>query len=171
MDFGKAAVSEPSQMKRQKNPSEKDDLIAANKKARHKYELVEKYEAGLALLGSEVKSLRNKKASIEEAFGRVRGGEIYLIGMHIAPYEQANILNHDPLRPRKLLLRKREINRIVTRIQERGFTLVPTRLYFKHGLAKVEVATARGKRLYDRRQDIKKRDQEREIRRAMSRKR
>ncbi len=158
-------------MKRRKNSSEHGNLIATNRKARHKYELVEKYEAGLALLGSEVKSLRNKKASIEEAFGRLRDGEIFLVGMHIAPYEQANIRNHDPLRPRKLLLRKREITRIAARIQERGFTLVPTRLYFKHGLAKVEIATARGKRLYDKRQDIKKREQQRDIRRALSRKR
>ncbi len=158
-------------MKHRKSPSGQSNLIAANKKARHKYELVEKYEAGLALLGSEVKSLRNKRASIDEAFGRLRDGEIYIVGMHIAPYEEASIQNHEPLRPRKLLLRRREINRIAARIQERGYTLVPTRLYFKHGLAKVEVATARGKRLYDRREDIKKREQQREIQRAMSRKR
>ena len=157
-------------MKRHKEPVHQGNLIATNRKARHKYQFVEKYEAGLVLLGSEVKSLRNKKVSIEEAFGRVRDGEIYLVGMHIAPYEQANIRNHDPLRPRKLLLRKREINRIAAQILERGFTLVPTRLYFKHGLAKIEIATARGKRLYDRREDIKKREQQRDIQRALSHK-
>ncbi len=141
-------------------------IIARNKKARFRYELMDRYEAGLALQGTEVKSLRNGKASLEESFARPRGDELFLYNLHIPPYEQGNIHNHEPNRPRKLLLHRREINRILGRVQERGFTLVPTELYFRNGYAKVELALARGKNVVDKRRDIKKREAQREIERA-----
>ena len=141
--------------------------IAQSKKARHRFELFDKFEAGLALQGTEVKSLRNGKVSIEESFARPRGHELFIYNLHIPPYEQGNINNHDPLRPRKLLLHRRELNRIVGRVQERGLTLVPTRLYFRNGYAKIEIALARGKRTVDKRQDVKKQEAQRDIARAM----
>ena len=143
-----------------------DHVIARNKRARFEFEVIEKLEAGISLMGSEVKSLRNRDVSINEAFARPRGGELWLLGMNIKPYLQANIRNHDPLRPRKLLLHHREISRIMGKISEKGYTLVPLALYWKRGIAKVSLALARGKRRYDKRQAIKKREAEREMRRA-----
>lgn len=146
--------------------AEQQKTIARNKKARFRFQFFEKYEAGLALQGTEVKSLRNGKASIEESFARPKGNELYLYNLHIPPYEQGNIHNHEPTRPRKLLLHRRELSKIVGRVQERGLTLVPTKLYFRNGYAKVEIALARGKRTVDKRQDLKKREAEREMARA-----
>jgi len=140
-----------------------------NKKARFNYEFLEKYEAGLALLGSEVKSLREGKASIAEAFVRINNNnEAYLIKAFIAPYEQAGRNNHDPNRPRKLLLHKREINRLMGRVNEKGLTIVPVKIYFnERGLAKIQIALARGKANYDKREKIRKRDIERQTARDM----
>ena len=140
-------------------------LIANNKKAYHDYFLEEKYETGIALAGTEVKSLRMGKGSIKEAFVRIQDGEIYLYGMHISPYEKGNIFNKDPLRPRKLLMHRSEINKIAGKIKEKGFTLVPVEVYFKGSLVKVEIALAKGKKLYDKRQDIAKKDMKREAER------
>ncbi len=137
-------------------------LIANNKKAYHDYFIEEKYEAGLELAGTEVKSLRMGKASIKEAFIRIQKGEVYIMGMNISPYEKGNIFNKDPLRVRKLLLHKAEIHKLLGRISEQGYTIVPLELYFKQGRAKIEIGLARGKKLYDKRDDIQKRDLKRE---------
>ncbi len=137
-------------------------LIANNKKAYHDYFIDEKYETGIALCGTEVKSLRMGKCSIKESFVRIEGGDVMIYGMHISPYEKGNIFNKDPLRVRRLLLHKSEINRLVGRIREKGYTLVPLQVYFKGSLVKLELGLARGKKLYDKRQDIAKRDQRRE---------
>ncbi len=137
-------------------------LIANNKKAYHDYFIEETYEAGIALHGTEVKSLRMGKCSIKESFIRIEGGEVYVYGMHISPYEKGNIFNKDPLRVKKLLLHKSEINKITGRIAVKGYTLIPLKVYFKGSLAKVEIGLARGKKLYDKRQDIAKKDQRRE---------
>lgn len=146
-------------------PSEK--LIAENRKARHDYHLLDRVEAGLVLSGSEVKSLRQGGAQIQRAFADIREGELWLVGAHIAPYEQAAIENHDPDRDRKLLLHRREIDSLKGKVQERGFTLIPTRLYFKDGRAKVELALAKGKDVRDRRREISKRESDRQIERAL----
>lgn len=137
-------------------------LVANNKKAYHDYFIEEKYEAGLALHGTEVKSLRMGKCSIKEAFVRIEQGEVFVYGMHVSPYEKGNIFNKDPLRVKKLLLHRKEINKLMGRIAEKGFTLVPLQVYFKDGKAKVEIGLAKGKKLYDKRQDIAKKDQRRE---------
>ena len=137
-------------------------LVANNKKAYHDYFIDEKYEAGVSLHGTEVKSLRMGKCSIKEAFVRIENGEVFVYGMHIGPYEKGNIFNKDPLRVKKLLLHKAEINKLLGKIKEKGFTLVPLQVYFKNGKVKVEVGLARGKKLYDKRQDIAKKDQRRE---------
>lgn len=137
-------------------------LIANNKKARHDYFIEDSFEAGIALCGTEVKSLRMGKCSIKESFIRVEKGEVFIYGMHIAPYEKGNIFNKDPLRVRKLLLHKYEINKLTGKLKEKGLTLVPLQVYFKNSLVKVEIGLARGKKLYDKRQDIAKRDQRRE---------
>ena len=139
--------------------------IVVNRKARFQYELLDRVEAGIALKGTEVKSLRNGKISLGDAYCRIdRAGEVWLHDAHISPYTHAGHDNHDPLRTRKLLLHKPEIRRLHQRVREKGLTLVPTRLYFKHGRVKVEIALARGKALYDKRDTIKKRDQQREAR-------
>lgn len=140
-------------------------LIANNKKARHDYFLEETYEAGISLHGTEVKSLRMGKCSIKEAFIHIENGEVILYGMHISPYEKGNIFNKDPLRPRKLLMHKSEIRKLVGKIAEKGYTLVPVEVYFKGSYVKVEIALARGKKLYDKRQDIAKKDMRREAER------
>ena len=140
-------------------------LIANNKKAYHDYFIEEKYEAGIALAGTEVKSLRMGKCSIKEAFIHIEDGEVILYGMHISPYEKGNIFNKDPLRPKKLLLHKKEIQKLVGRIAQKGYTLVPVEVYFKGSLVKVQIALAKGKKLYDKRQDIAKKDQRREAER------
>ncbi|MCL6499419.1 MAG: SsrA-binding protein SmpB [Firmicutes bacterium] len=149
-------------------PAEGERTVVANRRARHDYHLEETYEAGLQLLGSEVKSLRAGRASLQDAYAKVRGGEVWLVNMHIAPYEQAGPFNHDPLRPRKLLLHRAEIRRLVGKVKERGYTLVPLRVYFRRGLAKVELALARGKKQYDKRADIWKREAQRQIARALA---
>ena len=140
-------------------------LIANNKKAFHDYFIEDTYEAGIALAGTEVKSLRMGKCSIKESFIRVENGEVYIYGMHISPYEKGNIFNKDPLRIRKLLLHRYEINKIEAKLKEKGLTLVPLKVYFKDSLVKVEIGMARGKKLYDKRQDIAKKDQRREAER------
>lgn len=137
-------------------------LIANNKKAYHDYFIEEKYEAGLVLHGTEVKSLRMGKCSIKEAFIRIENGEVYAYGMHISPYEKGNIFNKDPLRPKKLLLHKQQIRKLVGSSSEKGYTLVPLQVYFKDGRAKIEIGLAKGKKLYDKRQDIARKDQKRE---------
>jgi SsrA-binding protein len=141
--------------------------IAENRRARHDYHLLERFEAGLVLTGTEVKSLREGHATLQRAFADVRGGEVWLVGAHIPEYAQGNLANHDPDRDRKLLLHKREIASLVGKVQERGLTLVPTRLYWKDGRAKVEVALARGKEARDKRRDIADRDARRQIERAL----
>lgn len=137
-------------------------LIANNKKARHDYFLEELYETGISLHGTEVKSLRMGKCSVKEAFVRIENGEVLIYGMHISPYEKGNIFNKDPLRPKKLLMHKKEILKLQQKIAEKGYTLVPVEVYFKGSLVKVQIALAKGKKLYDKRQDIAKKDQRRE---------
>ena len=141
--------------------------VASNPKARHDYEILETIEAGMVLTGSEVKSLRGGGASMRESFAIIRDGEPLLIGMHIAPYAQAGYAAHEPTRTRKLLLHREEIRRLVGKTAERGLTLVPLKVYFSHGLAKVELGLARGKKVYDRRETLKERDAQRQIDRAM----
>ncbi len=145
-----------------KAPKENVKLIANNKKAYHDYFIEDKYEAGISLAGTEVKSLRQGKCSIKESFIRIEKGEVFIYGMHISPYEKGNIFNKDPLRVKKLLLHKYEINKMAGKIAEKGYTLVPLQVYFKGSLVKVEIGLARGKKLYDKRQDIAKKDQKRE---------
>lgn len=140
-------------------------LIANNKKAYHDYFILEKYEAGIVLHGTEVKSLRMGKCSIKEAFIRVEEGEMFLYGMHISPYEKGNIFNKDPLRVKKLLLHRREIDKIFGKMKEQGITVVPLQVYFSGSLVKVEIGLAKGKKLYDKRADIAKKDQRREAQR------
>lgn len=140
-------------------------LIANNKKAFHDYFIDDTYEAGVELFGTEVKSLRNGKCSIKESFIRIERGEVYVYGMHISPYEKGNIFNKDPLRVKKLLLHRYEIQKLEGKIAEKGYTLVPLKVYFKGSLVKVEIGLARGKKLYDKRQDIAKKDQRREAQR------
>ena len=140
-------------------------LVANNKKAYHDFFIEEKYEAGICLHGTEVKSMRMGKCSIKEAFIRIENGEVFVYGMHVSPYEKGNIFNKDPLRIKKLLLHKQEINKLAGKIAEKGYTLVPLQVYFKDGRAKVEIGIAKGKKLYDKRQDIAKKDQKREAQR------
>ena len=144
-----------------------EKLIVDNRRARHDYHLLDRVEAGLVLSGTEVKSLRNGKATLQQAYAEVRGGEAWLNGLHIPEYSQGNRSNHDPDRPRKLLMHRREIDRLYGQVREKGFTLVPTRLYFKDGRVKVEVAVARGKEHRDRRRDIAERDARRQIEREL----
>jgi SsrA-binding protein len=148
-----------------------DKLIAENRKARHDYHLVERHEAGVELTGTEVKSLRRGQANLQQAYAELRDGEVWLVGAHIAPYEQGTYANHDPERDRRLLLHRREIDSLGGKVRERGFTLVPTRLYWKNGRAKVEIALARGKEARDKRRDIAKRDAQRDIERALKERR
>ena len=145
--------------------SEGIKLIANNKKAYHDYFIDEKYEAGIALHGTEVKSLRMGRCSIKESFVRIENEEVYIYGMHISPYEKGNIFNRDPLRVKKLLLHKSEIRKMKGKIAEKGYTLVPLKVYFNRSLVKVEIGLAKGKKLYDKRQDIAKKDQRREAER------
>ncbi|MGA7160700.1 MAG: SsrA-binding protein SmpB [Bacteroidota bacterium] len=145
-------------------------IAISNRKARHDYEVMDSFEAGIVLKGSEVKSLRLGNANLQDSYAYVKNGEVWLSGMHISPYEQANILNHDPLRERKLLLHKKEIRKLIGKTSEKGLTLVPLKVYFKNGRAKAEVGLCRGKRTYDKRAAIAKRETEREMRRQFSRK-
>jgi SsrA-binding protein len=155
-----------------KNPKNSTDdgrkMIAVNKKARHQFLILDRFEAGIALQGTEVKSLRDGKVSLGEAYARIDDGEVFLLGAHIDVYKAGSYLNHEPTRRRKLLLHKREINRLVGKLNERGLTLVPLSMYFKRGLAKVELGLARGKKAADKRETIKKRDVSRDIERAMA---
>lgn len=144
---------------------EPQKLVANNKKAYHDYFIDETYEAGIALHGTEVKSLRMGKCSIKESFIRIENGEVYVYGMHVSPYEKGNIFNKDPLRVKKLLFHRYEINKMSGKVAEKGYTLVPLQVYFKDGRAKVEVGLARGKKLYDKREAIAKKDQKREMER------
>ncbi|MEI7907296.1 MAG: SsrA-binding protein SmpB [Bacteroidota bacterium] len=140
-------------------------ISISNRRARFEYEILDSYEAGIVLKGSEVKSLRAGKANLQDAYALVKSGEVWLLNMHISPYEQANQFNHDPVRTRKLLLNKSEIAKLHTKTNEKGLTLVPLKLYFKKGIAKVQLGIAKGKKLHDKRESIKERDVEREMRR------
>jgi SsrA-binding protein len=144
-------------------------VVASNRKARHDYAIQDTYEAGMALTGTEVKSLRAGRASLVDAFAQVKDGEIFLYGMHIPEYAQGTWTNHEPRRTRKLLLKRAEIDRLIGKVRESGLTLVPLSVYFSEGWAKVEIGLARGKKSYDKRQDLAKRDAEREITRAFGR--
>jgi SsrA-binding protein len=143
-----------------------EKLIVDNRRARHDYHLLDRFEAGIVLTGTEVKSLRDGRASLQQAYADVRDGEAWLVGAHISVYEQGNIANHDPDRDRKLLLHKKELASLAGKVAQRGLTLVPTKLYFKHGRAKVELALARGKEQRDKRRDIARREAQRDIERA-----
>ena len=147
-------------------------IIAENRKARHEYFILDTYEAGIALTGTEVKSLRAGKANLKDSYGEIKNGEVFIQNMHISPYEQGNIFNHDALRPRKLLLHKAEIVKLFSKTREKGFTLVPLKVYFKQGRAKVELALASGKHNYDKRRDLTekavRRDVEREFKARMN---
>jgi SsrA-binding protein len=146
-----------------------EKVVATNRRARFDYEILERIEAGIELTGSEVKSLRTGHASLSESFARVSGGEVWLENMHIAPYEQGRKAGYDPRRPRKLLLHRKEIDRLVGKSAEKGLALVPVRLYFSHGLAKVELGLGKGKRRFEKRQAIAEREHEREMQRAARR--
>ena len=150
-------------------PDEKPEIesIAKNRRARHDYTIIDTWEAGLVLTGSEVKSLREGKANLSDAYGIVRDGEIYLINLHISVYDRASYNNHEPTRTRKLLLHKREIGRLIGAIERQGLTLIPLELYFKRGIAKVAIALGKGKKQHDKREDAKARDADREIARAV----
>jgi SsrA-binding protein len=148
-----------------------EKTVASNRRARHDYEILERYEAGIVLSGSEVKSLRQGRASLTEAYARVQGGEVWLENLHIPPYEQGEKRGYDPLRARKLLLHRREIERLTGKSKEQSLTLVPMRMYFSHGLAKVEIGLGRGKREFEKRQATLKRQHEREMERAVGRRR
>jgi SsrA-binding protein len=146
-------------------------LIAENRRARHDYHLLERFEAGIALTGTEVKSLRAGEVTLQRAFADLREGELYLLGAHISEYAQGNLQNHDPDRERKLLLHRRELDSLLGKVRERGLTLVPTRMYFKNGRVKVEIALAKGKEARDKRRDIADRDARRQIERALKERR
>jgi len=141
--------------------------VARNRKARHEYEVLETYEAGMELKGPEVKSLRSGGVSFQDSFARVDAGEVWLHSLHISPYEQANRMNVDPVRPRRLLLNRQEIRRLMIKTEEKGLTIVPLEIYFSRGYAKVTLAVGRGKKLHDKRETLKARQQDREARRAM----
>jgi len=145
----------------------KSRTLVSNRRARFEYEILEKLDAGIALLGTEVKSIRNGKANIQESYADIRDGEVFLIGAHISPYEQASHFNHDPVRDRKLLLKANEIKRLSGKVLEKGLTLVPLRLYTKGHLIKLELGVGRGKKLHDKRETIKKREQDVEMARAL----
>jgi SsrA-binding protein len=142
-------------------------IITSNRKARHLYHIIDVFEGGMVLQGSEVKSLRAGKANLADSYAKVKNGEVWLYNLHISEYNHASMNNHEPTRPRKLLLNKREIKKIATKINERGFTLVPLSLYFNKGLAKVELAVAKGKKIFDKRKDIAEKDMKRDMERKL----
>ena len=144
-----------------------EKIVCVNREARHNYFIDEIYEAGLVLLGSEVKSLRDGKANLKDSYARIQKGEAFLVNAHVSPYPGANQFNHEPTRPRKLLLHQREIERLIGKTKEKGLTLIPLRLYFKNGRAKVELGLARGKKLYDKRETLKRKMAEREVERSL----
>ena len=141
--------------------------MASNRKAYHDYFIEETLEAGIVLVGTEVKSLRSGRITLRDSYAEIRDGELYLVGVHISPYEQGAVWNHDPMRVRKLLVHHREIDRLAGRVNERGYSVVPTKVYFKDGRAKVELGLARGKRLYDKRADLAKKDAQRDVERSL----
>jgi SsrA-binding protein len=143
-----------------------EKVICQNRKAFHNYFIEETYQAGVALLGSEVKSLREGKVNLGDSYGDIKRSEVFLVDAHISPYPQANRLNHDPLRTRKLLLRKKEIKRLIGKVEQRGYTLIPVKLYFVNGKVKVDLALAKGKKLFDKRETLKKKTMEREMERG-----
>ncbi len=151
-------------MAARKTPVAAEKPLATNRKARHEYHILETLEAGIVLQGTEVKSLREGKANLKESYARVQEGEVYLINCHISPYSHGNLQNHDPLRKRKLLLNRREINRLQTKLNERGFTLVALKFYLSRGKIKVQLGLAKGKKLYDKRESKRKKDMDREAR-------
>jgi SsrA-binding protein len=151
----------------EKKVAESVKVVAVNRKASHDYELVERFEAGLVLVGTEVKSARDGKVNLKDSYAAARGGELYLLQTHINPYSHGTHENHDPLRPRKLLLHKRELRKLIGKVTERGLTLIPTRMYFKDGRLKVEIALARGKRQHDRRAAARERDVKRDVEAAL----
>ena len=142
-------------------------IVAKNRRARHEYHILETFEAGLALKGTEIKSIRAHRVSLKRGYVQPRGDELWLVDVHIAEYEQGNRENHDPIRPRKLLLHRREIDKIIEALNQKGLTCVPTMMYLKNGRAKVEIALARGKQLHDKRQDMARRDSQRQVERAL----
>ncbi len=144
-----------------------EQLISRNRKAYHDYHIVETYEAGIVLTGTEVKSVRGARVNLRDSYARVEGGELYLFNMHISPYDPGNRFNHEPRRTRKLLMHKAEIGRLAGTVQQKGYTLVPLKVYLRRGLVKVELGLAQGKRLYDKRRSIAERDQQREMGRAV----
>lgn len=147
----------------------KEKIVSTNRRARHDYQILETVEAGMVLRGTEVKSLRQGQANLKDSFARIEGEEVFLHNLHISPYEFGQVATQDPIRTRKLLLHKQEIRRLLGKTAQRGLTLIPLKLYFKKGLAKVELALAKGKRLYDKRQALKRKEAEREVARAMHR--
>jgi len=149
------------------NPNSEIKIIASNKRARHDYHILETYEAGLVLKGTEVKSLRDGKASLSDSYASIEKGEVFVHNLHISPYEKGNRYNPDPKRDKKLLLNKREIRKLIGAVTKKGFTLIPLKMYFKNGYAKLEIAIAKGKKFFDKREDMKKRDDERDIDRYM----
>ncbi len=169
MLHGWLAASRAVRPRPMSKPAEQPEIesIARNRRARHDYSIIDTFEAGLVLTGSEVKSLREGKANLSDAYGIVRDGEIFLINLHISVYERASYNNHEPTRTRKLLLHKREIGRLIGAIERQGLTLIPLELYFKRGIAKVAIALGKGKKMHDKREDAKARDADREIARAV----
>lgn len=151
-------------MKKKKETGASTKTAATNRKARHEYHILESFEAGVVLQGTEIKSIRQGKVNLQDSFAQIDRGEVYLMDCHISPYSHASFDNHDPVRPRKLLMHKREIHRLFGKIQAKGFTLVPLKLYFERGRAKVDLALARGKKMWDKREDVKRRDIERDLR-------
>ena len=145
-----------------------DNLIAKNPTAFHNYNIDDKLEVGIVLSGTEIKSIRNGKANLKDSYAVIRNGEVYIVGMHISPYEQGNIFNKDPLRDRKLLLNRREINKLVGLVKQKGCSLVPISMYFKGSLVKLELGVGKGKKLYDKREDIAKKDAERRMKQQLS---
>jgi len=152
----------------QQQPGASGTVLARNPKARHDYHILETWEAGIVLTGSEIKSIRDRKVSLKEAYGTVRNGEVWLESMHVTPYQSAGYVRDDPVRRRKLLLHRREIRRLIGAVEQKGLTLIPLDLHLSDGRAKVTLALARGKKFHDRRQDLKARDAERELARALS---
>ncbi|MBD3267240.1 SsrA-binding protein SmpB [bacterium] len=155
-------------MKKSKDATQKQRPIATNRRARHLYHVQETMEAGIALQGTEVKSLREGKANLRDSYAAIKEGEIYLFDCHISPYQHGSYANHDPKRPRKLLMHKREIARLFGKLQTKGLTLIPLKMYFARGKAKVQLGLALGKKMHDKREDIKRRDMDREMARAKS---
>lgn len=154
-----------------KKKSKDSNVVAANPKARHDFSILDSFEAGMVLTGSEVKALRQGRASLIGAFGVIQDSEVYLLGMHIPPYAQAGYSQHEPIRKRKLLLHKDQIERLIGKTQEKGLTLIPLKCYFNHGYAKIELGLAKGKRNYDKREDLKEKDAKRQVDRALGRRR